>query len=66
MSENIPSKPSLGIIGGGVIGLCSAYILWNDYDVTVIDESKDIRGASRGNAGTICLNLPVWLEIKPW
>ncbi|WP_299243334.1 FAD-dependent oxidoreductase [uncultured Aquimarina sp.] len=40
------------IIGGGIIGLCSAYYLHKEgYDVTVIDQSSMDFGASYVNAG---------------
>ncbi|MEL6810186.1 MAG: FAD-dependent oxidoreductase [Bacteroidota bacterium] len=40
------------IIGGGVIGLCSAYYLVKaGYDVTVVDQSSMDHGASYVNAG---------------
>ena len=42
------------IIGGGIIGLCSAFFLAKDgNDVTVIDKSNMLDGASYGNAGMI-------------
>ena len=40
------------IIGGGIIGLCSAYYLQKDgYQVTIIDQSNMDAGASYVNAG---------------
>ena len=46
MSKNI------AIIGGGVIGLCSAYYLIKDgHKVTIIDKSSLDSGASYINAG---------------
>jgi D-amino-acid dehydrogenase len=42
------------IIGGGVIGLCSAYYLvQNGHKVTIIDRSSGQEGCSFGNAGMI-------------
>lgn len=42
------------IIGGGIIGLCSAYYLQKEgHDVTVIDKSDFTSGASYVNAGYI-------------
>jgi D-amino-acid dehydrogenase len=42
------------IIGGGIIGLCSAYYLAVDgYKVTIIDKSDMADGCSYGNAGMI-------------
>ncbi|NND62644.1 MAG: FAD-dependent oxidoreductase [Flavobacteriaceae bacterium] len=42
------------IIGGGIVGLCSAYYLNEDgHDVRVIDKSNFSRGASYINAGYI-------------
>src|SRR5665213_597142 len=47
--------PDVIIIGGGVIGLCSAYYLnQNGYDVTVIDKTDMLDGCSYGNAGYVC------------
>lgn len=44
----------VGIIGGGVIGLCSAYYLNREgHQVTVIDQTKLADGCSFGNAGMI-------------
>ena len=45
---------SIIIIGGGIIGLCSAYYLQKEgYKVTVIDKSDFSSGASYINAGYI-------------
>lgn len=45
---------SVVIIGGGIIGLCSAYYLIKDgFQVTVIDQSNMDSGASYVNAGFI-------------
>ncbi len=44
----------VGIIGGGVIGLCCAYYLKKDgHEVTVIDSGGFTSGCSWGNAGMI-------------
>ena len=40
------------IIGGGIIGICSAYFLKKDgFDVTIVDKSDMNTGASYINAG---------------
>ena len=42
------------IIGGGIIGLCSAYYLRQaGYSVTVLDRGDFSEGCSHGNAGMI-------------
>ncbi|HMR93447.1 MAG TPA: FAD-dependent oxidoreductase, partial [Chitinophagaceae bacterium] len=42
------------IIGGGVIGLCSAYYLRRQgYDVTIIDRGNITDGCSFGNMGYV-------------
>lgn len=44
----------VGIIGGGIIGLCSAYYLKKaGHEVTIFDESNLTDGCSFGNAGMI-------------
>lgn len=44
----------IGIIGGGIIGLCSAYYLKKaGHDVTIIDRGNLEDGCSMGNAGMI-------------
>jgi D-amino-acid dehydrogenase len=44
----------VGIIGGGIIGLSSAYYLWKaGHQVTIIDQSDLRDGCSFGNAGMI-------------
>src|SRR5579871_1863044 len=44
----------IGIIGGGIIGLSSAYFLQQSgHDVTIIDQSDLSDGCSFGNAGMI-------------
>lgn len=43
-----------GIVGGGIIGLCSAYYLAKEgYEVSVFDQSAMDNGCSYGNAGMI-------------
>lgn len=43
------------VIGGGVMGLSSAYYLKNSgWDVTVIDQSDFLNNCSYGNAGYVC------------
>lgn len=45
----------VAIIGGGIIGLSSAYYLRRDgYDVTVFDAGDGLDNCSYGNAGYIC------------
>lgn len=44
----------IGIVGGGIIGLCSAYYLAKEgYEVSVFDQSAMDNGCSYGNAGMI-------------
>lgn len=44
----------VGIVGGGIIGLCTAYYLAKEgYEVSVYDESSMDDGCSYGNAGMI-------------
>jgi D-amino-acid dehydrogenase len=46
------------VVGGGLIGLCSAYYLAEaGLRVTVLERGKVGGGASRGNAGEICPDL---------
>ncbi len=50
-------RKSVAILGGGVIGLCSAYYLSKEgYSVTVIDRGseEDETACSYGNAGYVC------------
>lgn len=48
------TKKKIHIIGGGVVGLCSAYFLNAEgVEVTIIDKSDLSDGASHGNAGMI-------------
>lgn len=47
-------KQQIGIIGGGIIGLCCAYYLRkNGHQVTVFERGEIGKGASYGNAGLI-------------
>lgn len=53
------------VIGGGLIGVSSAYYLTRDgWDVTILDAAKPGRACSRGNCGLVCpshvmpLNVP--------
>lgn len=42
------------VIGGGIVGLCSAYYLAKEgHEVTVVDKTDMLDGASYGNAGMI-------------
>lgn len=51
--ESISMK-HVGIIGGGVIGLCCAYYLQKSgVNVTIIDDNENANGCSFGNAGMI-------------
>ncbi len=48
------NKESVHIIGGGIIGLCSAwYLVKEGYQVTIIDKGDFTDGTSHGNAGMI-------------
>lgn len=48
------SKQSIHIVGGGIIGLCSAwYLAQEGYEVTVVDRKNFSEGTSFGNAGMI-------------
>ena len=45
----------IGIIGGGLIGIFSAYFLnRSGFKITIFDEEAEIPSASYGNAGMIC------------
>lgn len=58
-SESAPmEKPSLVVIGAGVIGLCSALQAQRQgYQVTLVDREAPGKGASFGNAGYIATEL---------
>lgn len=48
------NKQSIHIVGGGIIGLCSAWYLSKEgYEVTVVDRNDFTDGTSFGNAGMI-------------
>lgn len=66
MSKESPKRETVGIIGGGIVGLMSAYYLRKNYDVTIIEPEETITGTSVGNAGTICPNLLPWTVKNPW
>ncbi len=46
---------SVIIIGGGIIGVCSAYhLLQQGHQITILDKGDMLDGCSYGNAGYIC------------
>lgn len=52
--DTISNGMKIGILGGGIIGLSSAYYLNKaGYDVTIIDQTNLLDGCSHGNAGMI-------------
>lgn len=58
MSSDRMEKPSLVVIGAGVIGLCSALQAQRQgYQVTLVDREAPGKGASFGNAGYIATEL---------
>src|SRR5699024_9224006 len=65
MSRNgrdIMKNQRVTIIGGGIIGLASAYYLKNEgYKVTIVEKDKLGNACSKGNQGWICpaLHTPV-------
>jgi D-amino-acid dehydrogenase len=67
-------RGSAVVIGGGVIGVCSAYYLAQDgWDVTLVEKGEVASGASYGNAGlvvpshSIPLAAPgVWVQGLKW
>lgn len=62
MSSTGRGGPQAVIVGGGVIGLCSAYFLRRaGLDVTLLDKGRTGQAASKGNAGWItrALSAPV-------
>lgn len=55
LSKPISSKPTVLIIGGGVIGVITAYYLAKEnYAVTLLERNEVAAGSSYGNAGLIC------------
>jgi D-amino-acid dehydrogenase len=45
------------VVGGGVVGLCTAYYLAEaGFEVEIVERSALGSGASRGNAGWVCLS----------
>jgi D-amino-acid dehydrogenase len=53
MSEH-PNSYDVIIIGGGIIGVCSAYYLWREgYQVAILEKGALGSGSSFGNAGLI-------------
>ncbi len=52
MSEECPSGADVVVVGGGIIGLCSAlHLQRRGYEVTIIDRGPPGNGASGHNAG---------------
>lgn len=52
--DTISNGMKIGILGGGIIGLTSAYYLNKaGHDVTIIDQTNLLDGCSHGNAGMI-------------
>src|SRR5690606_17261862 len=50
--------PRIAVIGGGIIGLASAYYLKKEnHDVVVIDKSIPGEACSAGNMGWVCPTL---------
>jgi hypothetical protein len=57
------------IMGGGIIGLSSAYFLskLNKYDISLLEKNFPITGASIQNAGTITLSsYAPWTTVNIW
>ncbi len=47
--------PHVVIVGGGVIGVCTAYYLWKEgIQTAVLDQGEIGEGCSFGNAGLVC------------
>jgi D-amino-acid dehydrogenase len=45
----------VAVIGGGIIGLCSAHVLRRQgAEVTLFEAGRTGQGASKGNAGWVC------------
>jgi len=47
-------------LGGGIIGLTTAYYLRFSHKITIIEPNDRVEGASKKNAGTLCVSLPPW------
>jgi len=60
MTEQRTASYRVAVVGGGVIGLCSAFYLQRrGHQVTVFDQSTVGSGASRGNGGQIVTADPL-------
>lgn len=62
-------KRRVCIVGGGIIGLSTAYYLskLNRYSITVIEKDSIVDGASARNAGTITLSsFSPWTTVNMW
>ena len=57
----IEKRAEIGIVGAGIIGLCTAYFLAErGHSVTVIERDRKVgSGASRGNGGQIVIAKPL-------
>lgn len=57
----IEKRSEIGIVGAGIIGLCTAYFLAErGHSVTVIERDRKVgSGASRGNGGQIVIAKPL-------
>lgn len=52
--ESLPDRVEVAVVGGGVIGLCTAYELSRrGREVVVIDKGPIARGSASGNAGLV-------------
>lgn len=67
MSKTKIAPRSVLVIGGGIIGLTTAYALvLQGFDVTILDEAKDAASASKATAGIIAGSTVVpWAKKKP-
>lgn len=64
-----PPERSLAVIGGGIVGLaCALRLQAAGYQVTVIDDDRDVQAASWGNAGHIATEqgapLASWANVR--
>ena len=59
-------KPKVLIIGAGMIGITSAFVLskLDQYDITVIDKDFPIKGASEQNANSVTLESYHVFQVK--